>query len=315
MELPAKAGGFMNTETLRKKLQEFRTLAEASGLDAREELAQLENKILSSSRTEATWKRVELARHPKRPYSLDYINRIFDNFMELHGDRCYGDDPSIVGGLGFLDGRPVTIIASQKGRTLKENMLRNHGMANPEGYRKALRLARAAEKFHRPIITFVDTSGAYPGLGAEERGIGEAIAHNLRDFSQLKTPIICIIIGEGGSGGALGISVGDKIYMLENAIYSVISPEGCASILLRDATKAKDAAAMLKITSADLLEFKVINGIIAEPEGGAHCDPGAMAKTIKDILVNDLSSLCGRNPEVLVRYRNLKIQKAGHWKE
>ncbi|MDR1429958.1 MAG: acetyl-CoA carboxylase carboxyltransferase subunit alpha, partial [Spirochaetaceae bacterium] len=282
---------------------------------AREELALLEKKILSNSRTEATWKRVELARHPERPYSLDYINRIFDNFMELHGDRCYGDDPSIIGGLGFLDGRPVTVIASQKGRTLKENMRRNHGMANPEGYRKALRLAKEAEKFRRPIITFVDTAGAYPGLGAEERGIGEAIAHNLRDFSQLKTPIICIIIGEGGSGGALGISVGDKIYMLENAIYSVISPEGCASILLRDATKAKDAAAMLKITSSDLLEFKVINGIIAEPEGGAHRDIGAMAKTIKDILVSDLDSLCDRNPEVLVRYRNLKIQKVGHWKE
>jgi acetyl-CoA carboxylase carboxyl transferase subunit alpha len=305
----------MNTETLREKLQEFRTLAEALGLDAGEELAQLEKKILAGSRAEVTWRQVELARHPERPYSLDYINRIFDNFIELHGDRRYGDDPAIIGGLGFLDKRPVTIIASQKGRTLKENMRRNHGMANPEGYRKALRLAKAAEKFHRPIITFVDTAGAYPGLGAEERGIGEAIARNLRDFSQLKTPIICVIIGEGGSGGALGISVGDKIYMLENAIYSVISPEGCASILLRDATKAKDAAAMLKITSSDLLEFKVINGIIAEPPGGAHCDPDAMAKTIKDILINDLSSLCGRNPEVLVRYRNIKIQKVGHWKE
>jgi acetyl-CoA carboxylase carboxyl transferase subunit alpha len=305
----------MNTESLKEKLEEFRALAEASGLDARDELERLEKKILSSSRTEATWKRVELARHPDRPYAMDYITRIFDGFIELHGDRCFGDDPSMVGGLGFLDGRPVTVIANQKGRTLKENMHRNHGMSNPEGYRKALRLAKEAEKFHRPIITFVDTSGAYPGLGAEERGIGEAIARNLRDFSQLKTPVICVIIGEGGSGGALGISVGEKIYMLENAIYSVISPEGCASILLRDASRAKDAAVMLKITSSDLLDFKVINGIIEEPQGGAHRDPDAAAKTIKDILIKDLNDLCSRNPEVLVRYRSLKIRKVGHWKE
>jgi acetyl-CoA carboxylase carboxyl transferase subunit alpha len=258
---------------------------------------------------------VELARHPDRPYSLDYISRIFDDFTELHGDRFYADDAAIVGGLAFLDGRPVTVIANQKGRSLKENMRRNHGMANPEGYRKALRLAKEAEKFQRPIITFVDTAGAYPGLGAEERGIGEAIARNLRDFSQLKTPIVCIIIGEGGSGGALGICVGDKIYMLENAIYSVISPEGCASILLRDAARAKDAAAMLRITSADLLAFNVINGVIQEPPGGAHTDPAASAASIKEILIRDLADLEGRNPSVLVRYRNQKIRKIGHWNE
>jgi acetyl-CoA carboxylase carboxyl transferase subunit alpha len=305
----------MTAETLREKLNEFRALTEELGLDAREELAQLEKKILAGSRTEATWKRVELARHPERPYSLDYIKRIFDNFLELHGDRCYGDDPSIIGGLGFLDGRPVTIIASQKGRTLKENMHRNHGMANPEGYRKALRLARAAEKFRRPIITFVDTAGAYPGLGAEERGIGEAIARNLRDFSQIKTPIVCIIIGEGGSGGALGLCVGDKIYMLENAIYSVISPEGCASILLRDAGRAKDAAAMLRITSADLLKFNIINGVINEPEGGAHTNTDAMAAEIRKVLAREIEELSGRNIPVLVRYRNQKIRKIGHWNE
>jgi acetyl-CoA carboxylase carboxyl transferase subunit alpha len=188
-------------------------------------------------------------------------------------------------------------------------------MANPEGYRKSLRLAKQAEKFRRPIITFVDTAGAYPGLGAEERGIGEAIARNLRDFSQLKTPIICIIIGEGGSGGALGLGVGDKVYMLENAIYSVISPEGCASILLRDATKAKDAAAMLRITSSDLLDFKVLNGIIPEPEGGAHSNPDAIAQTIKKILINDLETLYSHNPSVLIRYRSQKIRKIGHWNE
>jgi len=297
------------------KLEELKKLAEASGLDVGEEIAALEDKVKSASKIEQTWRRVELARHPERPYSLDYIERIFDDFTELHGDRYYADDAAIVGGIGFLVGRPVTIIANQKGRTLKENMRRNHGMANPEGYRKALRLAKQAEKFHRPIVTFVDTSGAYPGLGAEERGIGEAIARNLRDFSQLKTPIVCVIIGEGGSGGALGICVGDKIYMLENAVYSVISPEGCASILLRDATKAKDAAAMLRITSSDLLDFKVVNGVIPEPNEGAHSDPDAAAAAIKDVLVRELEDLCTRNPSVLVRYRNQKIRKAGHWDE
>lgn len=304
-----------HTTALTKKLEELKKLAQASGIDVNDELALLESKVKAASKTEMAWRRVELARHPDRPYALDYITRIFDNFIELHGDRYFGDDAAIVGGLGFLNGQPVTIIGNQKGRSLKENMKRNHGMANPEGYRKALRLAKQAEKFHRPIITFVDTSGAYPGLGAEERGIGEAIARNLMEFSQLKTPIISVIIGEGGSGGALGISVGDKIYMLENAVYSVISPEGCASILLRDASRAKDAAAMLRITSNDLLDFKIINGIIKEPEEGAHTDPDATAMAIKKILVRDLQDLCSRPPAVLVRYRNQKIRKIGHWNE
>ncbi|MDR0323347.1 MAG: acetyl-CoA carboxylase carboxyltransferase subunit alpha [Treponema sp.] len=297
------------------KILELKKLIEESGIEAGDEITILEEKIRSGSKTEAVWKQVELARHPNRPYAMDYITRIFDNFIELHGDRAYGDDPAIVGGIAFLDSRPVTILANQKGRSLKENVWRNHGMAHPEGYRKALRLARDAEKFGRPIITLIDTAGAYPGLGAEERGIGEAIARNLREFSQLLTPVICIIIGEGGSGGALGLCVGDKIYMLENAIYSVISPEGCASILLRDASKAKDAAAMLRITSNDLLEFKVINGIIPEPSGGAQTDPDLTAKAIKEILVKDLNDICARKPEVLVRYRNQKIRKIGHWNE
>jgi len=305
----------MSTDLIQEKINELKKLIGESGIETPEELDVLESKIQASSRTELTWKQVELARHHDRPYSLDYINRIFDNFTELHGDRSYGDDAAIVGGLAFLDGQPVTVIANQKGRTLKENVLRNHGMAHPEGYRKALRLAKQAEKFQRPIITFVDTSGAYPGLGAEERGIGEAIARNLKEFSQLKTPIICIIIGEGGSGGALGICVGDKVYMLENAIYSVISPEGCASILLRDATKAKDAAAMLRITSTDLLNFNVINGVIREAPGGAHIDPDASAALIKKTLVKDLADLQSRTPAVLVRYRNQKILKIGHWNE
>jgi len=305
----------MNTGLLQKKISELKELVRESGIETSGELEQLEDKVQAFSITEIAWKQVELARHPDRPYSLDYISRIFDDFTELHGDRSYGDDAAIVGGLAFLDGLPVTVLANQKGRTLKENVHRNHGMANPEGYRKALRLAKEAEKFHRPIITFVDTAGAYPGLGAEERGIGEAIARNLRDFSQLKTPIVCVIIGEGGSGGALGICVGDKIYMLENAIYSVISPEGCASILLRDSGRAKDAAAMLRITSTDLLAFNVINGVIKEPSGGAHTNPAAAAASIKEILLKDIASLRSRNPAVLVRYRNQKIQKIGHWNE
>ncbi|MDR0598738.1 MAG: acetyl-CoA carboxylase carboxyltransferase subunit alpha [Treponema sp.] len=300
---------------LEEKIRELKGLIEEAGLEAGEEIARLEEKLQAQSKTETVWRRVELARHPERPYAMDYITRIFDNFIELHGDRAFGDDPALVGGIGFLDSRPVTVLANQKGRTLKENVFRNHGMANPEGYRKALRLARAAEKFHRPIVTLVDTAGAYPGLGAEERGIGEAIARNLRDFSQLLTPVICVIIGEGGSGGALGLCVGDKIHMLENAIYSVISPEGCASLLLRDASRAKDAAVMLRITSGDLLEFKVINGIIGESPGGAHTDPDGTARAIKDALRKDLEDLSGRNPEVLVRYRNQKIRMAGHWKE
>jgi acetyl-CoA carboxylase carboxyl transferase subunit alpha len=302
-------------DELQKKIEELKKLVRDAGLEAGKELEELETKIRSGSRTESIWRRVELARHPDRPYSMDYINQIFEGFIELHGDRAYGDDPAIIGGLAFLEGRPVTILANQKGRTLKENVRRNHGMANPEGYRKALRLAKEAEKFHRPIITFVDTAGAYPGIGAEERGIGEAIARNLRDFSQLRTPVVCVIIGEGGSGGALGLCVGDKIYMLENAIYSVISPEGYASILLRDAGRAKDAAAMMRITSADLLEFKVINGVIPEPPGGAHEDPEAVAARIKNILVKEIADLSDRNPSVLVRYRNQKIRKVGHWKE
>ncbi|MDR1909576.1 MAG: acetyl-CoA carboxylase carboxyltransferase subunit alpha [Spirochaetaceae bacterium] len=305
----------MKNIELEQKIEELKGLMEKSGINAEEELAKLEAKIHSASRTASTWKQVELARRPDRPYSLDYIERIFDNFIELHGDRRFADDPAIVGGLGFLAGRPVTILANQKGRTLKENMRRNHGMANPEGYRKALRLAQEAEKFRRPIVTFVDTAGAYPGLGAEERGIGEAIARNLMHFSQLKTPIVCVIIGEGGSGGALGLCIGDKIYMLENAIYSVISPEGGASLLLRDAARAREAAAMLRITSRDLLDFKVINGVIAEPEGGAHTDVDAMAASIKELLVREIAGLSRRNPAVLVRYRNQKIRKVGHWNE
>ena len=296
-------------------LNNLKDIAQKAGLDISEELAKINAKLESSTALSKTWERVELARHSDRPRTLDYINLIFDNFTELHGDRFFGDDPAMIGGIGFIDGRPVTVIGTQKGRNLRETIDRNGGMANPEGYRKAMRLAKQAEKFKRPIITFIDTQGAYPGLGAEERGIGEAIAFNLREFSRLKTPIICIIIGEGGSGGALGIGVGDKIYMLENAIFSVISPEGCASILLRDSSRAKDAAAMLKITSQEVLDLKVINGIIPEPEKGAHTDPQKTADAIKEQIIKDLDDLTKRDPAVLVKYRSKKIRSIGKYSE
>ena len=296
-------------------LNNLKDIAQKAGLDISEELAKINAKLESSTALSKTWERVELARHSDRPRTLDYINLIFDNFTELHGDRFFGDDPAMIGGIGFIDGRPVTVIGTQKGRNLRETIDRNGGMANPEGYRKAMRLAKQAEKFKRPIITFIDTQGAYPGLGAEERGIGEAIAFNLREFSRLKTPVICIIIGEGGSGGALGIGVGDKIYMLENAIFSVISPEGCASILLRDSSRAKDAAAMLKITSQEVLDLKVINGIIPEPEKGAHTDPQKTADAIKEQILKDLDDLTKRDPAVLVKYRSKKIRSIGKYSE
>lgn len=296
-------------------LNNLKDIAQKAGLDISEELAKINAKLESSTALSKTWERVELARHSDRPRTLDYINLIFDNFTELHGDRFFGDDPAMIGGIGFIDGIPVTVIGTQKGRNLRETIDRNGGMANPEGYRKAMRLAKQAEKFKRPIITFIDTQGAYPGLGAEERGIGEAIAFNLREFSRLKTPIICIIIGEGGSGGALGIGVGDKIYMLENAIFSVISPEGCASILLRDSSRAKDAAAMLKITSQEVLDLKVINGIIPEPEKGAHTDPKKTADAIKEQIIKDLDDLTKRDPAVLVKYRSKKIRSIGKYSE
>lgn len=297
-------------------LEQLQRLAKERGFDITEEIAGITKKLAASEKSVSqVWEKVELARHPDRPRTLDYISLIIDDFTELHGDRFFGDDPAMVGGIGFLDGIPVTVIGNMKGRNLKETIERNGGMANPEGYRKALRLAKQAEKFSRPVITFIDTQGAYPGLGSEERGIGEAIAVNLREFSRLKTPVICIVIGEGGSGGALGIGVGDKIYMLENAIYSVISPEGCASILLRDSARAKDAAAMLKITSKDVLSMHVTNGVITEPQGGAQTDIATTAAAIKQRIKSDLEKLMKKNPEVLVKYRNKKIQEIGVFSE
>lgn len=308
----------MKTSTSKNEqiIDQLEEISREHGIDLTNEIAAITKKLEENANSVSkVWEKVELARHPDRPRALDYIEMLVDGFVELHGDRYFGDDPAIVGGIGFLDGTPVTVIGNMKGRNLKETIARNGGMANPEGYRKALRLAKQAEKFHRPIITFIDTQGAYPGLGSEERGIGEAIAVNLRDFSQLKTPIICIVIGEGGSGGALGIGVGDKIYMLDNAIYSVISPEGCASILLRDSARAKDAAAMLKITANDILSMKIVNGIISEPKDGAQSDPKKTAENIKKQIKSDLLKLMEKSPSVLVKYRNKKIREMGAYIE
>lgn len=305
----------MSSTDQKKLLSNLEDIAKSSGLDISEEIEKITKKLQTTHASARAWEHVELARHSDRPRTLDYIDMFIEDFTELHGDRYFGDDLALIGGIGFIDGIPVTIIGNQKGRNLRETIDRNGGMANPEGYRKALRLAKQAEKFKRPIITFIDTQGAYPGLEAEERGIGEAIAVNLREFSQLKTPIICIIIGEGGSGGALGIGVGDKVYMLENAIFSVISPEGCASILLRDSTRAKDAAAMLKITSREVLELKMINGVIPEPDGGAHMNPQKAAAAVLQQIIKDLHELQRHRPEVLVRYRNKKIRSIGHFEE
>ncbi len=237
------------------------------------------------------WEKVKLARMPIRPTGLDYIERIFEGFLELHGDRLYSEDRAIVGGIAFLGDTPVTVIAQQKGRNTKENITRNFSMPHPEGYRKALRLMRQAEKFHRPVICFIDTPGAFCGLGAEERGQGEAIATNLAEMAMLKTPVISIVISEGGSGGALALGVADKVYMLEHAVYSILSPEGFASILYKDSSKAEQAAKDMKLTAQDLHEFGIIDGIIPEPQGGAHNDFDLMMKNVKAVIEEDLKKL------------------------
>ncbi|AKJ43033.1 acetyl-CoA carboxylase carboxyl transferase subunit alpha [Pragia fontium] len=253
-----------------------------------EKSLELTNKIFSEL---GSWQIAQLARHPRRPYTLDYIEHIFTDFNELAGDRAYADDKAIVGGMARLDGRPVMIIGHQKGRETKEKIRRNFGMPAPEGYRKALRLMEMAERFNLPIITFIDTPGAYPGVGAEERGQSEAIARNLREMSRLKVPVICTVIGEGGSGGALAIGVGDKVNMLQYSTYSVISPEGCASILWKSADKAPLAAEAMGITAPRLKELKLIDSVIPEPLGGAHRNPQEMAASLKAKLVSDLSEL------------------------
>ena len=259
------------------------------------------------------WQRVLLARHPLRPYTDDYIRLLFEDFSEIHGDRNFSDDPALITGMAKFHGRPVLIVGNQKGRDLKQRMARNFGQAKPEGYRKALRAMQLAAKFGRPIMVFIDTPGAYPGVDAEERGQAEAIAHNLREMARLPVPIIVTITGEGGSGGALAIAIGDRIYMLENSVYSVISPEGCASIMWRDATKTEVAAEALKITAANLLEFKIIDEIVPEPEGGAHTNPEATAKFLDPILTSALAELSRLTPKQIVDQRYEKFRNMGQF--
>ena len=254
------------------------------------------------------WDKVQLARELDRPKALDYINSLFEDFIELHGDRNFGDDKSIVGGIATLEGKPVTVIGEQKGKNVKENMERNFGMPEPEGYRKALRLMKQAEKFKRPIITFIDTPGAYPGMGAEERGQGEAIARNLMEMARIKVPIICIVTGEGSSGGALAIGVGDKVVMLENAVYSILSPEGFASILYKDSSRAKDAAENMKLTANDLKKLGIIDKIIKEPENGAQNDFEEVISDIKKYLVQNIKKLEELTEKELLEQRYEKFR-------
>jgi acetyl-CoA carboxylase carboxyl transferase subunit alpha len=308
-------------EELDTKIQELKRLSDGQEIDITAEIKKLEKKAkdLRSDIFSALspWQRTQIARHPERPYTLDYIGMIATDFVEMHGDRRFGDDPAIVGGIGTISGIPMVIIGHQKGRGTKERISRNFGQPNPEGYRKALRLMKLAERFKRPVLTLIDTPGAYPGIGAEERGQAEAIANNLMEMARLKTQIITIVIGEGGSGGALGLSVSDRLYMLENSIYSVISPEGCAAILWRrggnevglaDYAKAADA---LKLTAPDLKTLKIIDDVIPEPLGGAHRDPEAVAKKMTEIILKSLEALRGKTPAKLLEERYKKLKKIG----
>lgn len=298
---------------LETKLEELKVLEQEQTIDVADEIDSLTKKI-KHLKDEIwlnlePWDRVQLARKATRPTALDYIEDIFDDFMELHGDRLYGDDGAIVGGIAMLDGRAVTVIGEQKGRNTKENIYRNFGMPNPEGYRKALRLMKQAEKFHRPIVCFVDTPGAYCGLGAEERGQGEAIARNLMEMSDLSVPILSIVIGEGGSGGALALAVGNEVWMLENSIYSILSPEGFASILWKDGKKAKDAAEIMKITAEDLKHMNIIEKVIKEPIGGIEEEKEQVMETIKKEIVLFLEKMDSLTVEEIKNQRYEKFRK------
>jgi acetyl-CoA carboxylase carboxyl transferase subunit alpha len=302
---------------LEKKIEELGELSREMDLSA--EIAKLEKKA-DKMRSDifsnlSRWQTAQIARHINRPFTMDYLNLIFTDFTELHGDRLFGDDHAIVGGPARLDGEPVMVIGHQKGRDTKEKVFRNFGMPNPEGYRKALRLMQMAEQFKLPIITFVDTPGAYPGIGAEERGQAEAIARNLREMASLTVPIIVVITGEGGSGGALAIAVGDRILMLEHSVYAVISPEGCAAILWSDGTKGAQAAEALKLTAKDIKELDVIDEIIKEPLGGAHRDHEAMAKNLHEALVRNLADLKKMKGDKLVEERYQKFRRMSRFVE
>lgn len=300
---------------LKEKITDLKEYNENAEVDLTREIEKLE-KRLAKLETDiygnmTAWDKFQVARHPERPTTLDYIPHLFDNFMELHGDRAYGDDAAIVGGIATFKGTPVTVIGHQRGKDTKDNLVRNFGMPHPEGFRKALRLMKQADKFGRPIICFIDTKGAYPGRAAEERGQSEAIARNLYEMSDMKVPIISIVIGEGGSGGALALGVGNQIFMLENAVFSVISPEGAAAILWKDASKAQKAAESMKITADDLYELQITDGIIPEVKGGAHRDLEEQAKAIEKTLSKALHTLTALSEEQLVEQRYNKFKKIG----
>lgn len=304
---------------LYEQLEKIKQAGEKTKVDVSATVREIEEKILNTRKNLFTnltpWQRVQLSRHPNRPYTLAYINKITNRFLELHGDRNVRDDKALIGGFAEIDGQTVMIIGHQKGINTKMRQMRNFGMANPEGYRKALRLMKIAEKFNKPIITFVDTPGAYNGLEAEERGQGEAIARNLYEMTKLKVPVICFIIGEGGSGGALGIAIGDRVFMFENSWYSVISPESCSSILWRNWDFKELAAEQLKLTSEYMMQFGLVDGIIQEPVGGAHTNPDEMAGILKKKILETLEELKTIKPELRVNQRIAKFSKMGFFDE
>ena len=305
-----------NLEQLEKDVEELRRLSVA-GDQSSQELERLRHEVAELKRefyAQLTpWQRTQLARHPQRPYTLDYVRLLFESFSEIHGDRAFADDPALVCGMARFHGRPVAVVGHQKGRDTKQKLARNFGMPKPEGYRKALRVMHLAAKFGRPVLTFVDTPGAYPGMDAEERGQAEAIARNLREMARLPVPIVVTITGEGGSGGALAIAIGDRVLMLENSIYSVISPEGCASIMWRDASKAEIAAAALKITAKDLHGLDLIDEIVPEPEGGAHTDHEETARLLDPVLLRSLNELSGLSASELLEQRYEKFRRMGQF--
>jgi acetyl-CoA carboxylase carboxyl transferase subunit alpha len=304
---------------LQRQIDNLQSLADEKGIDVAREIKVL--RIRLEAMTEETYRnlapmeRVQVARHPNRPYMLDYVERVFTDWIELHGDRSYRDDQAIVAGWACLDGQSVMVIGQQKGRAMKENLRRNFGMPHPEGYRKALRLMKMAEKFGRPVVTLIDTPGAYPGFGAEERGQAEAIAMNLREMARLRTPTLCVVIGEGGSGGALALGVTDRILLLEHSIYSVISPEGCAAILWRSAEQREKAANALRLTSSDLLALGVADEVIAEPPGGAHADPPSTMAAVARAITRHLNELDARETGRLLTERWAKYEALGTWTE
>lgn len=300
---------------LERKIQELKSFTSGERMDFSSEIRKLEDKLERVKKeiygNLNAWQKVQIARHPQRPYSLDYISMIMSDFIELHGDRLFGNDKALIGGFAMIENKRIMFIGHQKGRDTKENLIRNFGCANPEGYRKALRLMKLAEKFDIPVVNFIDTPGAYPGVGAEERGQAHAIALNLKEMAGIRVPIIVVIIGEGGSGGALGIGMGDRICILENAYYSVISPEGCAAILWKDSSKAPEAAEELKLTADKLLELGVVDEIIPEAVGGAHRDPQKTATALKEVLLRYIKELSNISKEKLIALRYERFRKIG----